>query len=60
MTGIIEINGIFGKYDVFVKVYAENPDLMESIISQIRQVKMISSHTFPVIYGQGGTIDEQK
>jgi len=58
LAGIIEVNGVFGKYDVFVKVSAENPDAMEKIVSQIRKIKVISSHTLPVIYGQGGTIDK--
>ncbi len=58
LTGVIEVNGIFGKYDVFVKVSAENPDAMEMIVSQIRKIKVISSHTLPVVYGQGGTIDK--
>ena len=57
--GVIEINGVLGKYDVFVKISAENPDVMEKIISQIRKVKMVSSHTLPVVYGQGGTIDNE-
>ncbi len=26
LAGVIEINGVFGKYDVFVKVSAKNPD----------------------------------
>ena len=58
LAGVIEVNGIFGKYDVFVKVSAENPDAMEMIVSQIRKIKVISSHTLPVVYGQGGTIDK--
>ena len=57
-TEVIEVNGVFGKYDVFVKISAENPDVMEKIVSQIRQIKGISSHTLPVVYGQGGTIDK--
>jgi hypothetical protein len=59
LEGVIEVNGVFGKYDVFVKISAENPDTMEMIVAQIRKVKMISSHTLPVIYGQGGTIDNE-
>ncbi len=59
LAGVIEVNGVFGKYDIFVKVSAENPDAMEMIVSQIRKVKMITSHTLPVIYGQGGTIDKE-
>ncbi len=58
LAGVIEVNGVFGKYDVFVKVSAENPGAMEMIVSQIRKIKVISSHTLPVIYGQGGTIDK--
>lgn len=48
-----------GKYDVFVKISAENPNAMEMMVAQIRKIKMISSHTLPVIYGQGGTIDDE-
>ena len=58
LAGVTEVNGVFGKYDVFVKVSAENPDTMEMIVSQIRKIKVIDSHTLPVIYGQGGTIDK--
>ncbi len=59
LAGVIEVNGIMGKYDVFVKISSENPNEMEMVVSQIRRVKMISSHTLPVVYGQGGTIDNK-
>jgi len=58
LEGVIEVNGVLGKYDVFVKVSAENPEAMAKIIFQIRKIKVISSHTLPVVYGQGGTIDK--
>ncbi len=58
LAGVIEVNGVFGKYDIFVKGSAENPDAMEMIVSQIRKINVISSHTLPVVYGQGGTIDK--
>ncbi len=58
LAGVIEVNGVFGKYDVFVKVSAENPDTMAKMVSQIRKIKVINSHTLPVVYGQGGTIDK--
>ena len=58
LAGVIEVNGVFGKYDVFVKVSAENPDAMAKIVSQIRKIKVISSLTLPVVFGQGGTIDK--
>jgi len=59
LAGVIEVNGVLGKYDVFVKISAENPDSMEMTVSQIRKIKVISSHTLPVVYGQGGTIDSE-
>jgi len=58
LEGVVEVNGVFGKYDVFVKVSAENPDAMEKIVSQIRKINVLNSHTLPVVYGQGGTIDK--
>ena len=58
IAGVIEVNGVFGKYDVFVKVSAENPDAMAKIISQIRKINVLNSHTLPVVYEQGGTIDK--
>ena len=59
LPGVTEVNGVLGKYDVFVKICADNPDAMEMTVSKIRKVKMISSHTLPVVYGQGGTIDKE-
>ena len=59
LSGVVEVNGILGKYDVFVKISADNPDLMETTVAQIRKIKAISSHTLPVVYGQGGTIDSE-
>ena len=59
LAGVVEVNGVLGKYDVFVKISADDPDGMEMTVSQIRKIKAISSHTLPVIYGQGGTIDNE-
>jgi len=59
IAGVIEVNGVLGKYDVFVKVSDENPDAMEMTVAQIRKIKIISSHTLPVAYGQGETIDNE-
>ena len=56
---VVEVNGVLGKYDVFVKITTDTPDDMELVISKIRKIKMINSHTLPVIYGQGGTIDKE-
>ena len=59
LSGVVEVNGVLGKYDVFVKIDADNPDNMETTVAKIRKIKMISSHTLPVVYGQGGTIDNE-
>lgn len=59
LAGVVEVNGVLGKYDVFVKISADNPDFMETTVAQIRKIKAISSHTLPVVYGQGGTIDTE-
>jgi len=59
ISGVTEVNGVLGKYDVFVKISAENPDEMEMKVAQIRKIKMLSSYTLPVVYGQGGTIDSE-
>ena len=52
LSGVIEVNGVLGKYDVFVKVSAENPDAMALAVAQIRKIDVISSHTLPVLFGQ--------
>jgi hypothetical protein len=59
IPNVLEVNGTFGKYDIFVKIFAENPDSMEMTVAQIRKVKVLNSHTLPVVYGQGGTIDKE-
>lgn len=57
MPGVEEVNGVLGKYDVFVRLSADSPDEMELAVSKIRRLGILDSHTFPVLYGQGGTID---
>jgi DNA-binding Lrp family transcriptional regulator len=56
---VVEVNGTMGKYDIIVKLSAENPDKMELAVAQIRKIGIIDSHTMPVLYGQGGTIDKE-
>ena len=58
IDGVVEINGILGKYDMIVKIACENPDLLEKTVFQIRNIDIIESCTLPVLYGQGGTIDD--
>ncbi|MDH3677589.1 MAG: Lrp/AsnC ligand binding domain-containing protein [Nitrosopumilus sp.] len=56
---VSEINGIWGKYDIFLKVCSDDPDGIDKFVSKLRNHKEISNtYTMPVLYGQGGSIDE--
>ncbi len=59
MPEVVEVNGIIGKYDIIVKLSTESPDKMELAVAQIRKIEILDSLTMPVLYGQGGTIDEE-
>ncbi len=62
MPEVIEVNGIMGKYDIFVKISARGPQQIDSAVLKLRDIAGItSSYSMPVLYGQGGTIvDEEK
>ena len=55
---VVEVNGIMGKYDIFVKIFSDTPDGLDLAVSKVRRIKIIDSHTLPVVFGQGGSIDE--
>jgi len=56
---VTEVNGIWGKYDIILKVCSDNLDGIDKIVSKLRNHKDITnSYTMHVLYGQGGTIDE--
>jgi DNA-binding Lrp family transcriptional regulator len=58
---VVEVNGVMGKYDVFVKISADSAMKVDSAISKVRNIPHITStFTMPAIYGQGGTIDDEK
>ena len=56
---VVEVNGIMGKFDIFVKIFSDTPDGLDLAVSKVRRIKIIDSHTLPVVFGQGGSIDEQ-
>lgn len=59
LPDVIEVNGVMGKYDVFVKIEAKDPTKVDTAISKVRNVAHVTSTiTMPVIYGQGGTVDD--
>lgn len=58
---VVEVNGVMGRYDIFIKVEADNALKVDSAIAKIRSVPHITStFTMSAIYGQGGTIDNKK
>ena len=59
MPEVAEVNGIWGKYDIFLKVCSDDPEGIDKIVSKLRNEKDVTnSYTMHVLYGQGGTIDE--
>jgi DNA-binding Lrp family transcriptional regulator len=61
ISNVVEVNGVMGKYDVFVKIQADDATKVDAAISKVRNVGHVTSTvTMPVIYGQGGTIDSEK
>ena len=59
LSEVTEINGIWGKYDIILKVSTDNPNGIDKIVSKLRTLKDVSSsYTMHVLYGQGSTIDE--
>ncbi len=61
IPNVVEVNGIMGKYDIFVKIQASEVMKVDSTISKVRSVPHVTSTvSIPAIYGQGGTIDDEK
>ncbi len=61
MNNIVEVNGIMGRYDIFIKVSAKKEVELHAAITGIRNISDITSTaTFTAIQGQGGTIDQEK
>lgn len=59
IPGVAEVNGIWGRYDIFLKVCSNEPEEIDRIVGQIRTKSDVTeSYTMHVLYGQGGTIDE--
>jgi len=57
---IIEINGIWGKYDIFLKVKTIDPNGVEEVIRRLRNHPDVTdTFTMHVLYGQGGNIDQE-
>ena len=61
LPNVVEVNGIIGRYDIFVKVSAKKDIDLHYTITSIRDVQSITSTvTFTTIQGQGGPEDQKK
>ena len=59
MKEVTEINGIWGKYDIFIKVSHGTPLGLDKMVEIFRNIENITStYTLPVLFGQGGSIDD--
>ena len=59
MEEIVEINGIWGKYDIFLKVSHNTSIGLNKVVETLRRVENITStYTLPVLFGQDGSIDD--
>lgn len=56
---VVEINGIWGKYDIFLKISTTDTNKIDQIVQKLRNHPDVTdTYTMHVLYGQGGTIDE--
>lgn len=57
---VVEVNGIWGKYDVFLKVSTTDTNGIEKMVKKLRNhPDVIDTYTMHILYGQGGTIDQE-
>lgn len=58
---VVEVNGIMGRFDLFIKVSVRNNIELHATITSIRDVQSITStSTFMAIGEMGGTVDQEK
>ena len=58
---ITEINGIWGKHDICLKIETYDTQMVDNIVKRLRtHPDVADTYTMHVLYGQGGTIDEEK
>ena len=55
-----EINGIWGKHDIILKIETYDTRRVDDIVKRIRNhPDVASTYTMHVLYGQGGSIDQE-
>lgn len=57
---VTEINGIWGKHDIFLKATTYDPQGIDNLVSRLRNhPEVTDTYTMHVLYGQGGDIDDE-
>ena len=57
---ITEINGIWGKHDIILKIETYDTQRVDEIVKRLRNhPDVTSTYTMHVLYGQGGSIDQE-
>ena len=60
IQGVVEVNGIMGRYDLFIKVSAREQADLHAAITYVRDTPSITSTaSFTAIKGQGGSVDQE-
>lgn len=56
---VSEINGVWGKYDIFVKISSPDTSKIDLMVQKLRNHPDVTdTYTMHVLYGQGGSIDD--
>ena len=57
---VSEINGVWGKHDVFLKIETLDPQGIDDVVKRLRNHPDVTdTYTMSVLYGQGGSIDQE-
>lgn len=60
LKDVVEINGIWGIHDIFLKIATADPFGIDTIVKRLRNHPDITAtETLDVLYGQGGSIDHE-
>ena len=58
---VSEINGIWGNHDIFMNILTHDPQFVDELVKRLRNHPDVDdTYTMHVLYGQGGSIDEEK
>ena len=57
---ITEINGVWGKHDIILKIETYDTQRVDEIVKRLRNhPEVTDTYTIHVLYGQGGSIDQE-